>query len=111
MLIEQRLRDLFLCLDNCLYSYLIEQRLQDIFKYFIFSVTALSMYLSICVCVSQKRRVAEAEQRYEAALKQVPEESSDLEVTTFHDIKISLLLKLSHCKRRQKVGTVNPGCL
>lgn len=53
---------------------------------------------------SQKNRIKEASQRYAYALKKFPREGFGEDIRTFKELKLSLLLNLSRCKRKVNVS-------
>lgn len=60
------------------------------------------MYLF--VFVQQKGKVKEAAQRYQYALKKFPREGFSEDLKTFRELKVSLFLNLSRCRRKMNVS-------
>lgn len=52
----------------------------------------------------QKGKVKEAAQRYQYALKKFPREGFGEDLKTFRELKVSLLLNLSRCRRKMNVS-------
>lgn len=52
----------------------------------------------------QKGKVKEAAQRYQYALKKFPREGFTEDLKTFRELKVSLLLNLSRCRRKMNVS-------
>uniref|UniRef100_A0A2K5QX92 Tetratricopeptide repeat, ankyrin repeat and coiled-coil containing 2 n=1 Tax=Cebus imitator TaxID=2715852 RepID=A0A2K5QX92_CEBIM len=52
------------------------------------------------LCSHQKGKVKEAAQRYQYALKKFPREGFGEDLKTFRELKVSLLLNLSRCRRK-----------
>lgn len=52
----------------------------------------------------QKNRIKEASQRYQYALKKFPKDILGEEMKTFRDLKLSLCLNLSRCRRKLTVS-------
>lgn len=63
------------------------------------------MYLF--VFVQQKGKVKEAAQRYQYALKKFPREGFSEDLKTFRELKVSLFLNLSRCRRKMNVSQQN----
>lgn len=53
--------------------------------------------------VKQKGKVKEAAQRYQYALKKFPREGFSEDLKTFRELKVSLFLNLSRCRRKMNV--------
>lgn len=53
----------------------------------------------------QKGKVKEAAQRYQYALKKFPREGLSEDLKTFKELKVSLFLNLSRCRRKMNVRT------
>jgi len=53
----------------------------------------------------QKGKVKEAAQRYQCALKKFPREGLSEDLKTFKELKVSLFLNLSRCRRKMNVRT------
>lgn len=65
-----------------------------------------SMYLhSQSSFLLQKGKVKEAAQRYQYALKKFPREGLSEDLKTFKELKVSLFLNLSRCRRKMNVRT------
>ena len=73
------------------------------------------VYLWRCVCChalspspcgrsQQKGKVKEAAQRYQYALKKFPREGFSEDLKTFRELKVSLFLNLSRCRRKMNVS-------
>lgn len=60
------------------------------------------------VCVKQKGKVKEAAQRYQYALKKFPREGFSEDLKTFRELKVSLFLNLSRCRRKMNVRLPEP---
>lgn len=58
----------------------------------------------VFVCVKQKGKVKEAAQRYQYALKKFPREGFSEDLKTFRELKVSLFLNLSRCRRKMNVS-------
>lgn len=56
----------------------------------------------------QKGKVKEAAQRYQYALKKFPREGFGEDLKTFRELKVSLLLNLSRCRRKMNVSPSHP---
>lgn len=56
------------------------------------------------VSLIQKGKVKEAAQRYQYALKKFPREGFTEDLKTFRELKVSLLLNLSRCRRKMNVS-------
>lgn len=56
------------------------------------------------VLPNQKGKVKEAAQRYQYALKKFPREGFTEDLKTFRELKVSLLLNLSRCRRKMNVS-------
>lgn len=54
--------------------------------------------------VQQKGKVKEAAQRYQYALKKFPREGFSEDLKTFRELKVSLFLNLSRCRRKTNVS-------
>lgn len=54
-------------------------------------------------CVSQKGRMKEAGQRYQYALRKLPREGQGEELKGLKDLRVSLYLNLSRCRRKTNV--------
>lgn len=54
--------------------------------------------------VQQKGKVKEAAQRYQYALKKFPREGFSEDLKTFRELKASLFLNLSRCRRKMNVS-------
>lgn len=54
--------------------------------------------------VKQKGKVKEAAQRYQYALKKFPREGFSEDLKTFRELKVSLFLNLSRCRRKMNVS-------
>lgn len=54
--------------------------------------------------VEQKGKVKEAAQRYQYALKKFPREGFSEDLKTFRELKVSLFLNLSRCRRKMNVS-------
>jgi len=54
--------------------------------------------------VPQKGKVKEAAQRYQYALKKFPREGFSDDLKTFRELKVSLFLNLSRCRRKMNVS-------
>jgi len=52
----------------------------------------------------QKGKVKEAAQRYQCALKKFPREGLSEDLKTFKELKVSLFLNLSRCRRKMNVS-------
>lgn len=55
------------------------------------------------LCVSQKGRMKEAGQRYQYALRKLPREGQGEELKGLKDLRVSLYLNLSRCRRKTNV--------
>lgn len=55
--------------------------------------------------VKQKGKVKEAAQRYQYALKKFPREGFSEDLKTFRELKVSLFLNLSRCRRKMNVSS------
>lgn len=62
------------------------------------------MRLISVVPVQQKGKVKEAAQRYQYALKKFPREGFSEDLKTFRELKVSLFLNLSRCRRKMNVS-------
>lgn len=58
----------------------------------------------VFVSVKQKGKVKEAAQRYQYALKKFPREGFSEDLKTFRELKVSLFLNLSRCRRKMNVS-------
>lgn len=56
------------------------------------------------IFVLQKGKVKEAAQRYQYALKKFPREGFSEDLKTFRELKVSLFLNLSRCRRKMNVS-------
>lgn len=56
------------------------------------------------LCVIQKGKVKEAAQRYQYALKKFPREGFSEDLKAFRELKVSLFLNLSRCRRKMNVS-------
>lgn len=56
------------------------------------------------VPMQQKGKVKEAAQRYQYALKKFPREGFSEDLKTFRELKVSLFLNLSRCRRKMNVS-------
>lgn len=54
-------------------------------------------------CVLQKGKMKEAAQRYQYALRKFPRESFGDDLKAFKDLRVSLYLNLSRCRRKTNV--------
>ena len=60
--------------------------------------------MSVCPpCVLQKGKMKEAAQRYQYALRKFPRESFGDDLKAFKDLRVSLYLNLSRCRRKTNV--------
>lgn len=60
--------------------------------------------LHVCPqCVLQKGKMKEAAQRYQYALRKFPRESFGDDLKAFKDLRVSLYLNLSRCRRKTNV--------
>lgn len=66
------------------------------------------LILEFLVCVKQKGKVKEAAQRYQYALKKFPREGFSEDLKTFRELKVSLFLNLSRCRRKMNVRLPDP---
>lgn len=70
--------------------------------------TALQEYLAslhFCPpCVLQKGKMKEAAQRYQYALRKFPREGFGDDLKAFKDLRVSLYLNLSRCRRKTNVS-------
>lgn len=57
----------------------------------------------LCLCASQKGRMKEAGQRYQYALRKLPREGQGEELKGLKDLRVSLYLNLSRCRRKTNV--------
>lgn len=64
---------------------------------------------TLFVSVRQKGKVKEAAQRYQYALKKFPREGFSEDLKTFRELKVSLFLNLSRCRRKMNVGWQRSG--
>lgn len=62
----------------------------------------------ILFAVKQKGKVKEAAQRYQYALKKFPREGFSEDLKTFRELKVSLFLNLSRCRRKMNVSPSGP---
>ncbi len=60
-------------------------------------------FLPFFLCVSQKGRMKEAGQRYQYALRKLPREGQGEELKGLKDLRVSLYLNLSRCRRKTNV--------
>lgn len=74
----------------------------------------LSVHLSLSLCVLQKGRMKEAGQRYQYALRKFPREGVGEELKGLKELRVSLYLNLSRCRRKTNVRpaavSVSSGC-
>lgn len=63
----------------------------------------------VFVSVKQKGKVKEAAQRYQYALKKFPREGFSEDLKTFRELKVSLFLNLSRCRRKMNVSAAQRG--
>lgn len=61
-------------------------------------------FLPLFPCVSQKGRMKEAGQRYQYALRKLPREGQGEELKGLKDLRVSLYLNLSRCRRKTNVS-------
>lgn len=59
--------------------------------------------------MKQKGKVKEAAQRYQYALKKFPREGFSEDLKTFRELKVSLFLNLSRCRRKMNVSPQGGG--
>lgn len=71
--------------------------------YVLLKVHPIVMLISV-VPVKQKGKVKEAAQRYQYALKKFPREGFSEDLKTFRELKVSLFLNLSRCRRKMNVS-------
>ncbi len=64
----------------------------------------MNKFKSKNVLLIQKGKVKEASQRYQYALKKFPREGFTEDLKTFRELKVSLLLNLSRCRRKMNVS-------
>ena len=61
--------------------------------------------IHICpLCVLQKGKMKEAAQRYQYALRKFPREGFGDDLKAFKDLRVSLYLNLSRCRRKTNVS-------
>lgn len=63
----------------------------------------LESHISV-LFVQQKGKVKEAAQRYQYALKKFPREGFSEDLKTFRELKVSIFLNLSRCRRKMNVS-------
>lgn len=89
------------------YFYIIDQQNGNVYiwhqnhnaDYYIHQISLVSLV--------QKGKVKEAAQRYQYALKKFPREGFTEDLKTFRELKVSLLLNLSRCRRKMNVSLKN----
>lgn len=74
-----------------------------LYIYIQLKVHPMVMLISV-VPVKQKGKVKEAAQRYQYALKKFPREGFSEDLKTFRELKVSLFLNLSRCRRKMNVS-------
>lgn len=62
------------------------------------------VFVSTMPLLPQKGKVKEAAQRYQYAMKKFPREGFGEDLKTFRELKVSLLLNLSRCRRKMNVS-------
>lgn len=67
-------------------------------------IVTLRDMLTSLLAVQQKGKVKEAAQRYQYALKKFPREGFSEDLKTFRELKVSLFLNLSRCRRKMNVS-------
>lgn len=60
--------------------------------------------LPLFLCAFQKGRMKEAGQRYQYALRKLPREGQGEELKGLKDLRVSLYLNLSRCRRKTNVS-------
>lgn len=71
----------------------------------IFLLVLSSSSLRVCPpCVLQKGKMKEAAQRYQYALRKFPREGFGDDLKAFKDLRVSLYLNLSRCRRKTNVS-------
>lgn len=68
-----------------------------------FSSLPVHFFLSLLLCNIQKGRMKEAGQRYQYALRKLPREGQGEELKGLKDLRVSLYLNLSRCRRKTNV--------
>ena len=63
----------------------------------------ICFFLAVLLCVSQKGRMKEAGQRYQYALRKLPREGQGDELKGLKELRVSLYLNLSRCRRKTNV--------
>lgn len=64
---------------------------------------SVCFFLPLFLCGSQKGRMKEAGQRYQYALRKLPREGQGEELKGLKDLRVSLYLNLSRCRRKTNV--------
>lgn len=67
-------------------------------------LTCLACSHCMTPCVPQKGKMKEAAQRYQYALRKFPRESFSDDLKAFKDLRVSLYLNLSRCRRKTNVS-------
>lgn len=67
------------------------------------SSSCFFFYFTLFLCVFQKGRMKEAGQRYQYALRKLPREGQGEELKGLKDLRVSLYLNLSRCRRKTNV--------
>lgn len=70
-------------------------------------ITVLHGGASFRNCLHQKGRMKEAGQRYQYALRKLPREGQGEELKGLRDLRVSLYLNLSRCRRKTNVGAAS----
>lgn len=72
--------------------------------YMKFKEVCVIYLLNKYLCIMQKGKVKEAAQRYQYALKKFPREGFSEDLKAFRELKVSLFLNLSRCRRKMNVS-------
>lgn len=73
-------------------------------RLFILCPTILfSSYIPLTLCLFQRGKMKEAAQRYQYALRKFPREGFGDELKAFKELRVSLYLNLSRCRRKTNV--------
>lgn len=63
-----------------------------------------ALFSVFCTLSSQKGKMKEAAQRYQYALRKFPREGFGEDLKAFRDLRVSLYLNLSRCRRKTNVS-------